>query len=172
MTAPIRVAVTGAGGQIGYALIFRIASGGLFGPDQPVALQLLEITPALPALQGMLMELEDCAFPLLTEVVSSDQATTAFAGADWVILVGGLPRKEGMSRADLIRANGPIFTGEGRAINDVAGPNVRTLPAPTPCNTNPLTARSHAPKAPADRWRAMTRLDQNRAASQLAKKAG
>src|SRR5436309_5364610 len=108
MTAPIRVAVTGAGGQIGYALIFRIASGGLFGPDQPVALQLLEITPALPALQGTLMELEDCAFPLLADVVASDQATTAFAGADWVILVAGLPRKAGMTRADLIRANGPI----------------------------------------------------------------
>jgi malate dehydrogenase len=172
MTAPIRVAVTGAGGQIGYALIFRIASGGLFGPDQPVALQLLEITPALPALQGTLMELEDCAFPLLTDVVASDQATTAFAGADWVILVGGLPRKEGMSRADLIRANGPIFTGQGKAINDVAAPDVRVLTVANPCNTNALIARSHAPKVPATRWFAMTRLDQNRAAAQLAKKAG
>src|SRR3954447_549734 len=172
MKAPIRVAVTGAGGQIGYALIFRIASGGLFGPDQPVALQLLEITPALPALQGTLMELDDCAFPLLTEVVASDQAATAFAGADWVILVGGLPRKEGMSRADLIQANGPIFTGQGRAINDVAGPDVRILTVANPCNTNALIARSHAPRVPADRWYAMTRLDQNRAASQLAKKAG
>ena len=122
MTAPIRIAVTGAGGQIGYALIFRIASGGLFGPDQPVALSLLEITPALPALNGTLMELDDCAFPLLADVKATDKAEEAFDGADWVILVGGLPRKEGMTRADLIRANGPIFTGQGKAINDAAGP--------------------------------------------------
>src|SRR5262249_20849286 len=115
MNVPIRIAVTGAGGQIGYALIFRIASGGLFGPDQPVALQLLEITPALPSLKGILMELEDCAFPLLAEVQATDQAEHAFEKADWVILVGGLPRKDGMSRGDLIRANGPIFTGQGRA---------------------------------------------------------
>jgi malate dehydrogenase len=172
MTAPIRVAVTGAGGQIGYALIFRIAAGDLFGPDQPVALQLLEITPALPALQGTLMELDDCAFPLLADVMASDQAPQAFEGADWVILVGGLPRKEGMSRADLIRANGPIFTGQGKAINDAAAPGVRVLTVANPCNTNALIARSHAPKVPADRWFAMTRLDRNRAASQLAKKAG
>jgi malate dehydrogenase len=172
MPAPIRVAVTGAGGQIGYALIFRIASGGLFGPDQPVALRLLEITPALPSLRGTLMELDDCAFPLLTDMVATDQATEAFEGADWVILVGGLPRKEGMTRADLIRANGPIFTGQGKAINDAAGPNVRVLTVANPCNTNALIARSHAPKVPAERWFAMTRLDQNRAASQLAAKAG
>ena len=172
MSTPIRVAVTGAGGQIGYALIFRIASGAVFGPDQPVALQLLEITPALPALNGTLMELEDCAFPLLADVKATDKATEAFEGADWVILVGGLPRKDGMSRADLIRANGPIFTGQGKAINDAAGPNVRVLTVANPCNTNALIARSHAPKVPADRWFAMTRLDQNRAAAQLAKKAG
>jgi malate dehydrogenase len=172
MTAPIRIAVTGAGGQIGYALIFRIASGGLFGPGQPVSLRLLEITPALPALNGTLMELEDCAFPLLADVAATDRAETAFEGADWVVLVGGLPRKEGMSRADLIRANGPIFTGQGKAINDAAGPNVRVLTVANPCNTNCLIARSHAPKVPADRWFAMTRLDQNRAASQLARKAG
>jgi malate dehydrogenase len=172
MTAPIRVAVTGAGGQIGYALIFRIASGGVFGPEQPVVLQLLEITPMLPALQGTLMELDDCAFPLLAGMVATDQAAQAFEGADWVILVGGLPRKEGMSRADLIRANGPIFTGQGKAINDVAGPGVRVLTVANPCNTNALIARSHAPRVPAERWLAMTRLDQNRAASQLAKKAG
>lgn len=172
MTAPIRVAVTGAGGQIGYALIFRIASGAVFGPNQPVALSLLEITPALPALDGTLMELEDCAFPLLADVRATDQASVAFEGADWVILVGGLPRKEGMSRADLIRANGPIFTGQGKAINDAAGPNVRILTVANPCNTNALIARSHAPKVPAERWFAMTRLDQNRAAAQLAKKAG
>jgi malate dehydrogenase len=172
MTTPIRVAVTGAGGQIGYALLFRIASGAAFGPDRPVALQLLEITPALPALGGTLMELEDCAFPLLSSTLATDEAAEAFEGADWVILVGGLPRKGEMSRSDLIRANGPIFTGQGKAINNVASPNVRVLTVANPCNTNALIARSHAPKVPANRWFAMTRLDQNRAASQLAKKAG
>src|SRR5271165_6309269 len=172
MTTPIRVAVTGAGGQIGYALLFRLASGAVFGPEQPVALQLLEITPALPALNGTLMELEDCAFPLLAEMKATDKAAEAFAGADWVILVGGLPRKDGMSRADLIRANGPIFTGQGKAINDAASPNVRVLTVANPCNTNCLIARSHAPRVPSDRWFAMTRLDQNRAASRLARKAG
>ncbi len=172
MTTPIRVAVTGAGGQIGYALLFRLASGSVFGPEQPVALQLLEITPALPALTGTIMELDDCAFPLLVETKATDKAEEAFAGADWVILVGGLPRKDGMSRADLIRANGPIFTGQGKAINEAAGPNVRVLVVANPCNTNCLIARSHAPKVPSDRWFAMTRLDQNRAASQLAQKAG
>lgn len=172
MTTPIRVAVTGAGGQIGYALIFRLASGSVFGPNQAVSLSLLEITPALPSLRGTMMELEDCAFPLLADVRASDKAEEAFSDADWVILVGGLPRKEGMSRADLIRANGPIFTGQGRAIDEAAEPNVRVLTVANPCNTNCLIARSHAPKVPADRWFAMTRLDQNRAASQLAQKAG
>jgi malate dehydrogenase len=172
MSSPIRVAVTGAGGQIGYALLFRIASGAIFGPDQPVSLQLLEITPALPALNGTIMELEDCAFPTLADVTASDKAEEAFAGADWVILVGGLPRKDGMSRADLIRANSPIFTVQGKAINEAAGPNVRILTVANPCNTNCLIARSHAPKVPADHWFAMTRLDQNRAVSLLAKKAG
>ena len=172
MTQPLRIAVTGAGGQIGYALIFRLASGAVFGPERPVALQLLEITPALPALNGTLMELEDCAFPLLAGVKATDKAEEAFEGADWVVLVGGLPRKEGMSRADLIRANGPIFTGQGQAINDAAGPDVRVLTVANPCNTNALIARSHAPKVPADRWYAMTRLDENRAKAQLALKAG
>jgi malate dehydrogenase len=172
MSTPIRVAVTGAGGQIGYALLFRIASGAIFGPDTPVALQLLEITPALPALNGTIMELEDCAFRLLAGVTATDKAEEAFAGADWVILVGGLPRKEGQSRADLIRANSPIFTGQGKAINDAAGPHVRILTVANPCNTNCLIARSHAPRVPADRWFAMTRLDQNRASALLAKKAG
>lgn len=172
MSTPIRIAVTGAGGQIGYALIFRIASGGLFGPNQPVALQLLEITPALPSLQGTIMELEDCAFPLLASVTATDKPLEAFADANWSILVGGLPRKEGMSRADLIRANGPIFTTQGRAINDAAAPDARVLVVANPCNTNCLIAKSHAPKISADRWFAMTRLDQNRAASQLAHKAG
>lgn len=172
MTEPIRIAVTGAGGQIGYALLFRIASGSLFGPERPVALRLLEITPALPSLNGTLMELEDCAFPLLADVRATDRAEDAFEGADWVILVGGMPRKDGMSRADLIRANGPIFTGQGRAINSAAGPNCRVLTVANPCNTNCLIAKSHAPNVPADRWFAMTRLDQNRAAAQLARKAG
>ena len=172
MTKPIRIAVTGAGGQIGYALIFRIAAGGLFGTDQPVSLRLLEITPALPALDGTLMELDDCAFPLLADVARSDKAEEAFDGADWVILVGGLPRKDGMTRADLIRANGPIFTGQGKAIDAAAGPDVRILTVANPCNTNALIAKSHAPKVPAERWFAMTRLDQNRASAQLAKKAG
>ena len=172
MTTPIRVAITGAGGQIGYALLFRIASGAAFGPDRPVALQLLEITPALPALNGTLMELEDCAFPLLADAKATDKPEEAFEGADWVILVGGLPRKEGQSRGDLIRANGPIFTGQGKAINEAAGPNVRVLTVANPCNTNCLIARSHAPKVPAERWFAMTRLDQNRAAALLARKAG
>jgi malate dehydrogenase len=172
MTTPVRVAVTGAGGQIGYALLFRIASGQAFGPDQPVALQLLEITPILPALNGTIMELEDCAFPLLAGVTATDKAEQAFDGADWVILVGGLPRKEGQSRADLIRANSPIFTGQGKAINAAASPGVRILTVANPCNTNCLIARSHAPRIPAERWFAMTRLDQNRATALLARKAG
>lgn len=172
MTKPIRIAVTGAGGQIGYALIFRIASGGLFGPTQPVALSLLEITPALPSLGGTVMELEDCAFPLLTDVRTSDKAEEAFADAQWVVFVGGMPRKDGMTRGDLIRANGPIFTSQGKAVNEAAASDVRILTVANPCNTNALIARSHAPKVPADRWYAMTRLDQNRAAAQLAMKAG
>src|SRR3954470_5994747 len=172
MTEPIRIAVTGAGGQIGYALLFRIASGGLFGPDQPVALRLLEITPALPSLNGTLMELDDCAFPLLADVKATDQADAAFEGADWVILVGGLPRKEGMTRADLIRANGPIFTGQGKAINAAAGKGVRVLAVANPCNTNALIARSHAPDVPAERWFAMTRLDQNRPRREDGQRAG
>ncbi len=172
MTKPIRVAVTGAGGQIGYALLFRLASGAAFGPDQPVALQLLEITPALPALDGTMMELEDCAFPLLSSATATDKPEQAFEQADWVVLVGGLPRKEGQSRADLIRANSPIFSGQGKAINSAAGPAVRVLTVANPCNTNCLIARSHAPKVPAHRWFAMTRLDQNRASALLAKKAG
>jgi malate dehydrogenase len=140
--------------------LFRIASGEAFGPDQPVALQLLEITPALPALNGTIMELEDCAFPLLAGVKATDKAEDAFEGADWVILVGGLPRKEGMSRADLIRANGPIFTGQGKAINDHAADDVRILVTGNPANTNALIAmtNAHVPRAVHD-----DRLDQNRA---------
>ena len=194
MTAPIRVAITGAAGQIGYALLFRIASGGLFGPDQPVALGLLDLDVEMKlagdktktmreALGGTVMELDDCAFPLLTGVTthfsnpdpnSPDISATeaAFADADWVFLVGGKPRGPGMSRADLVQANGPIFTSQGKAINNAAGPNVRVIAVANPCNTNALIARSHAPKVGADRWYAMTRLDQNRAAAQLAAKAG
>jgi malate dehydrogenase len=172
MTAPIRVAVTGAGGQIAYALLFRLASGEVFGPDQPVALQLLEISPPPPSLKGTLMEIDDCAFPLLTGIFVTDRPEAAFAEADWIILVGGLPRGKGQSRADLIRANSPIFTGQGKAINEAAGPNVRVLTVANPCNTNCLIAKSHAPKVPANHWFAMTRLDQNRAAAQLAQKAG
>ena len=172
MTKPIRVAITGAGGQIGYALLFRVASGGLFGPSQPVALSLLEITPALPALNGTRMELDDCAFPLLTDVKATDKPEEAFADSNWIILVGGKPRKEGMSRADLIKANAEIFVPQGKAIAAAAAADVRILTVANPCNTNCLIARSHAPNVPSDRWFAMTRLDQNRAASQLAMKAG
>ena len=169
---PIRIAVTGAGGNIGYAFIFRAASGAIFGPHQKVELSLLEITPALPALQGTLMELEDCAFPLLAGMKASDKAEEAFEGADWVVLIGGLPRQDGMTRADLIRANGPIFTAQGRAINDAARPDVRVLTVANPCNTNCLIAKSHAPRVPNQNWFAMTRLDQNRAVSLLARRAG
>src|SRR5262249_34143009 len=151
--------------------LFRLASGGAFGPNQPVILQLLDLTAILPSLGGTLMELEDCAFPLLAGFKATDVAEEAFEGADWVILVGGLPRKDGQSRADLIRANGPIFTGQGKAIDAAAGSNVRILTVANPCNTNCLIARSHAPRVPNGRWFAMTRLDQNRAAALLAKKA-
>lgn len=171
MSQPVKVAITGAAGQIGYAMLFRIASGGLFGPDQPVKLGLLEITPALGALNGTLMELDDCAFPLLKGVTATDNAEEAFADADWVILVGGMPRKEGMDRADLIRANGPIFTGQGKAIN-AAAPKAKVLVVANPCNTNCLIAMSHAPNVPRQNWFAMTRLDENRAKAQLAQKAG
>ncbi|WP_169975324.1 malate dehydrogenase [Tautonia rosea] len=171
MSQPVKVAITGAAGQIGYAMLFRIASGGLFGPDQPVKLGLLEITPALGALNGTLMELDDCAFPLLKGVTATDNAEEAFADADWVLLVGGMPRKEGMDRADLIRANGPIFTGQGKAIN-AAAPKAKVLVVANPCNTNCLIAMSHAPNVPRQNWFAMTRLDENRAKAQLAQKAG
>jgi malate dehydrogenase len=192
MKPPIKVAITGAAGQIGYALLFRIASGGLFGPDQPVELSLLDVDIQLPqadgktkpmreALGGTIMELDDCAFPLLTGVSahfqapgSDDMAATAeaFRDTNWVILVGGLPRKAGMQRSDLIRANGPIFVGQGRAINEAAAKDVRVAIVANPCNTNGLIAKSHAPNVPGDRWYAMTRLDQNRALSQLAHKSG
>lgn len=172
MSRPVRVAVSGANGNIGYALIFRLASGQIFGPNTPVSLRLLEVSQFLPNLTGTMMELEDCAFPTLADVKSSDKAEEAFGDADWVILVGGMPRKDGMTRADLIRANGPIFTGQGKAINESASADCRVLVVANPCNTNCLIARSHAPRIKPENWFAMTRLDQNRAASLLASKAG
>ena len=174
MNAPIRVAVTGAAGQIGYALVFRIASGQMFGPDQPVILHLVEIPPVLPALDGVEMELDDCAFPTLAGVVKadSDHLEDGFAGCDWVLCVGSIPRKDGMERGDLIKINGPIFTSTGKAIQAAASKDVRVLVIGNPCNTNCLIAMHNAPDVPRDRWYAMTMLDQNRAVTQLAQKSG
>ena len=174
MKAPIRVAVTGAAGNIGYALVFRLASGAVFGPDQPVILHLVEIPPVLPALDGVEMELDDCAFPTLAGVVKadSDHLEDGFGDCNLVLCVGSIPRKDGMERGDLIRVNGPIFTNTGKAINNAAAKDVRVVVVGNPCNTNCLIAMSHAPDVPRDRWYAMTRLDQNRAVTQLAQKAG
>jgi len=174
MTTPIRVAVTGAAGQIGYALIFRIASGEVFGANQPVILHLIEVPPVMPALDGVEMELDDCAFPTLAGVVKADsnRLEEGFANCNFVLCVGSVPRKEGMERGDLIRVNGPIFTNTGKAIQAAAASDVRILVVGNPCNTNCLIAMNNAPDIPRDRWFAMTRLDQNRAVSQLAKKAG
>ncbi|WP_339749718.1 malate dehydrogenase [uncultured Rubinisphaera sp.] len=174
MKAPIRVAVTGAAGQIGYAMIFRLASGEVFGPDQPVILHLIELPQALSALDGVHMELDDCAFPTLAGVVkqSSDDLEAGFADCNWVLCVGSVPRKAGMERGDLVRINGPIFTNTGKAIQAAASKDVRVLVVGNPCNTNCLITMANAPDIPRDRFFAMTRLDQNRAASQLAQKAG
>ena len=172
MTTPVTVTVTGAAGQIGYQLVFRIASGQLFGPDTPVRLRLLEIEPAMPSLAGVVMELDDCAYPLLAGVEATSDLATAFDGASWALLVGSVPRKAGMERGDLLNVNGGIFKPQGRAIAENAASDVRVLVVGNPCNTNCLIARSNAPEVPAERWFAMTRLDQNRAKSQLAKKAG
>ncbi len=174
MTAPIRIAVTGAAGQIGYSLLFRIASGQVFGPDQPVILHLVEIPPAMGALDGVEMELDDCAFPTLAGVVKadSDHLEDGFGDCNWVLCVGSVPRKKGMERADLIRINGPIFTSTGKAISDAAASDCRVLVVGNPCNTNCLIAMNNAPNVPNDRWYAMTMLDQNRAISQLAQKSG
>jgi malate dehydrogenase len=169
---PVQVTVTGAAGQIGYQLIFRIASGQLLGPDQPVVLRLLEIEPAMKALDGVVMELDDCAFPCLADVVATSDLATAFDGTSWALLVGALPRKQGMERRDLLSNNGGIFRPQGQAVAAHAADDVRVLVVGNPCNTNCLIARSNAPEVPADRWFAMTRLDQNRAQSQLARKAG
>ena len=174
MTTPIRVAVTGAAGQIGYSLIFRIAAGEVFGRGQPVVLHLIEIPPAMGALDGIHMELDDCAFPVLAGVVKadSDRLERGFKDVNYVVCVGSIPRKQGMERADLIRINGPIFTSTGRAVEEVAARDVRVLVVGNPCNTNCLIAMNNAPSVPRDRWYAMTRLDENRAVSQLALKAG
>ncbi len=171
MTQPVRVAVTGAAGQIAYNLLFSIGAGEMLGPKTPVVLQLLEITPALGALRGVAMELEDCAFPLLEGVVTTDDPVTAFRDANWALLVGAKPRGKGQERKDLIRENGPIFVGQGKALQKAAA-DIRVLVVGNPCNTNCLIARRNAPKIPDDRWFAMTRLDHNRAQSILAKKAG
>ena len=171
MKSPVRVAVTGAAGQIGYSLLFRIASGQMLGPDQPVVLQMLEITPALGALGGVCMELEDCAFPLLAGMVPTDNADVAFGDADYALLVGAMPRKAGMERADLLSANGAIFTVQGKALSDSASRAVKVLVVGNPANTNALIAMRNAPKLNPGQFTAMTRLDHNRAVAQLAAKA-
>jgi len=172
MKAPVRVAVTGAAGQIGYSLLFRIASGDMLGKDQPVILQLLEITPALEALGGVVMELEDCAFPLLAGVTISDKAEEAFKDADYALLVGARPRGPGMERKDLLEANAAIFSVQGKALNDAASRDVRVLVVGNPANTNALIAQKNAPDLDPGRFTAMTRLDHNRAVAQLANKTG
>jgi malate dehydrogenase len=172
MKSPLRVTVTGAAGNIGYALLFRIANGDLFGADQPVILQMLEITPAMKALEGVAMELADCAFPLLADMVLTDDPNVAFAGTNWGLLVGARPRSKGMERKDLLSANGAIFTVQGKAINDNAAADVRVLVVGNPANTNAFIAMRSAPDVPAERFTAMTRLDHNRAISQLASKTG
>lgn len=174
MAEPIHVAVTGAAGQIGYALVFRLASGEVFGPDQPVVLHLIELPQALGALDGVQMELDDCAFPTLAGVVKadSDHLEDGFAGCNWVLCVGSVPRKKGMERGDLVKVNGPIFTSTGKAIEAAAADDVRVVVVGNPCNTNCLIAMANAPKVPKDRWYAMTKLDQNRAVTQIAQKAG
>ena len=168
----VKVAVTGAAGQIGYAMLFRLASGAVFGQDTAVELRLLELEQALPALGGVKMELDDCAFPLLKNIVTTSDADHAFKNVDWALLVGSVPRKAGMERNDLLKVNGGIFVGQGKAINQNAGNNVRIVVVGNPCNTNCLIAMNNAPDIPRERWFAMTALDENRAKSQLAWKAG
>src|SRR2546423_2267568 len=172
MKSPIKVAVPGAVGQIGYALLFRIASGEMFGPDQPVALHLIEIPAALNALEGVVMELHDCAFPLLQSIVPTADLDEGFRDINWALLVGSIPRKAGMERKDLLGINGKIFVGQGQAIERNAAADVRVLVIGNPCNTNCLIAMNNAKKIPRHRWFAMTRLDENRAKAQLAHKAG
>jgi malate dehydrogenase len=172
MKNPIRVAVTGAAGAIGYSILFRLASGEIFGADQPLILHLVDIEPALPVLQGVMMELDDCAFPPLRGMVATADPNEGFRGVNWALLIGSVPRKQGMERKDLLAINGKIFTGQGQALEKNAAPDVRILVVGNPCNTNCLIARGAAPGIPSDRWFAMTRLDENRAKAQLAKKAG
>lgn len=172
MNDPVRVAVTGAAGQIGYSLLFRIASGEMLGPDQPVILQMLEITPALDALEGVAMELDDCAFPLLEGTVRSDDAEVAFGDASYALLVGAMPRKDGMERSDLLEANGGIFGPQGKAINDCASRDIKVLVVGNPANTNALIAQSAAPDIDPRQFTAMTRLDHNRAMTQVAQRTG
>jgi malate dehydrogenase len=172
MSEPVRIAVTGAAGQIGYALTFRIAAGEMLGPDQPVSLHLLEITPAMEALQGTVMELQDSAYPLLHDIVATDRAEEAFDGIDIAMLVGARPRGPGMERKDLLSANGQIFTGQGKALNEHAKADAKILVVGNPANTNCLIAKSHAPRLDPRNFTAMTRLDHNRAKSQLAAKTG
>ncbi|TNF30570.1 MAG: malate dehydrogenase [Deltaproteobacteria bacterium] len=172
MTKPIRVAVTGAAGQIGYSLLFPIAAGDMLGPDQPVILQLLELPVAMNALEGVAMELTDCAFPLLHGIETSDDPMVAFKDADVIMLVGARPRTAGQDRADLIKANGPIFTGTGEAIDAVAADDAKIIVVGNPCNTNALIASSRAKRIPLKNYTAMTRLDQNRAIGQIAAKLG
>jgi malate dehydrogenase len=169
---PVHVTVTGAAGQIGYALVFRIASGQLLGPDQPIVLRMLEIEPAMKSLEGLAMELEDSAFPLLHGMELTSNTETAFEGTSWALLVGSVPRKAGMERGDLLAVNGGIFGPQGKAIAAKAAKDVRILVVGNPCNTNCYIARMNATDVPAERWFAMTRLDENRAKTQLAKKAG
>jgi len=172
MKTPITVAVTGAAGHIGYALLFRIASGQMFGPDQPLRLHLIEIPAVLGALEGVVMELDDCAFPLLESVTPTADLNEGFREVNWALLVGSVPRKAGMERKDLLGINGKIFIGQGQAIQNNAAPDVRVLVVGNPCNTNCLIAMNNAKEIPSDRWFAMTRLDENRARAQLAHKAG
>ncbi len=172
MKDPITISVTGAAGQIGYALLFRIASGSMFGPDQPVNLRLIEIEPAMGALEGTVMELDDCAFPLLKSITPTASLDEGFTGTNWALLVGSVPRKAGMERKDLLGINGKIFTGQGQAIARNAASDVRTLVVGNPCNTNCLIAMNNAGDIPRNQFFAMTRLDENRAKSQLAAKAG
>ncbi|MCL4125648.1 UNVERIFIED_CONTAM: hypothetical protein GTU68_037410 [Idotea baltica] len=172
MKAPVRVTVTGAAGNISYGLLFRIASGAMLGPDQPVILQLLEITPALNALKGVVMELEDCAFPLLQGIVATDDPNVGFKDTDYALLVGAMPRKKGMERKDLLTANSKIFSAQGKAINDNANPNIKVLVVGNPANTNALITAANAPKIDPRNIHAMTRLDHNRAISQLATQTG
>ena len=172
MNDPVRVAVTGAAGQIGYSLLFRIASGEMLGPDQPVILQMLEITPALDALEGVAMELDDCAFPLLEATIRTDDANVAFGDASYALLVGAMPRKDGMERSDLLEANGGIFGPQGKALNDNAARDVKVLVVGNPANTNALIAQSAAPDLDPRQFTAMTRLDHNRAMTQVAQRTG